>query len=269
MNKILLLLLICFSNFIYGQKKKAPAFDLADFDQKMEVAEWLCEYDNIAWQTSDSVMNQDKKELEKLGSEWFCFKQHDTWHAVFGKFENNKFDLVFHYMVENKGVISRTYETVDTSILHRYSRALKTASSQLTAMRDSVKIRFNQYIKENEDRTLSVWILPAFQPNSVAVYGGEFIYTIDETGNKILKDDSYYQGVFRGFKVDKPRDVWMDYQELTKPSLGTIFFVWYYKSYFTKIHIDNANSTSTVIKSNDQWVWIHVDKGQDKKKKRK
>ena len=105
-----------------------------------------------------------------------------------------------------------------------------------------MNLRFNQYIKENDDKTLSVWILPAFQPNSVAVYVGEFIYTIDETGTKVLHGDSYFLGDSRGFKVDNPREVLINYQDIEKPTLGAVFFAWYYKSYFTKIVIDNSES---------------------------
>lgn len=269
MNKILTLLFIGLTTLTYGQKSKGPNFDIADFNKKMEVAEWLYEYDMIAWITSDSVMSQDKKDLERLGSDWFCFQENDTWHAVYGKYEDKKFDLVFHFKVDSNGQVSKTTETVDTTLLHRYSRALQTASGQISDLKDSVNLRFNQYIKENDDKTLSVWILPAFQPNSVAVYGGEFIYKIDETGMKVLQDDSYFQGDFRGFKVDKPREIWINYQDIEKPTLGAIFFAWYYKSYFTKIVIDNSESISTPFKSDNSWTWIHAEKERDKKKSKK
>ena len=186
------------------------------------------------------------------------------WHAVYGKYENNKFDLVFHYKVYNKGKITRTSDKVDTTLLNKFSRALQTANNQLTSLKDTVNIQFNQYIKENNDKTLSVWILPAFQPNSVAVYGGEFIYTIDPTGNTVLKDDSYFQGKFRGFKVDNPREIWLNYQETDKPTLGAVFFAWYYKSYFSKIIIDNSKSISTPIKSGNNWTWLHAEKKPEK-----
>jgi len=268
MNKILTLLFIGLTTLTYAQKSKGPNFDIADFNKKMEVADWLCEYDMIAWRTSDSVMTQDKKDLARLGSDWFCFKKNNTWHAVYGKYENNQFDLVFHFIVDN-GEVNKTSETVDTSLLHRYSRALQTANGQIKTLKDTVSLRFNQYIKENDDKTLSVWILPAFQPNNVAVYGGEFIYTIDPTGTKVLTDDSYFQGEFRGFKVDNPIEIWLNYQETEKPTLGAVFFVWYYKSYFTKIVINNSKSFSTTIKSNDTWTWMHAEKVFEKKKKKK
>ncbi len=263
MNKIFTLLFIGLTTLTYGQN-----FDIEDFNKKMEIAEWLYEYDMIAWRTSDSVMAQDKKELERLGSDWFCFKKNDTWHAVYGKYENNQFDLVFHFKVDN-GNVSKTTENVDTTLLHRYSKALHTASGQITALKDTINLRFNQYIKENDDSTFSVWILPAFQPNSVAVYGGEFIYTIDKMGTKVLKDDSYFQGQFLGFKVDNPREIWINYRETQKPTLGAVFFAWYYKSYFTKIVIDNSKSISTPFKSDNSWTWIHAEKEPEKKKRKK
>lgn len=259
----LLFIVIGLTSLTYGQN-----FDVEDFNKKMEVAEWLYEYDMIAWRTSDSVMVQDKKELKRLGSDWFCFKTNDIWHAVYGKYENNQFDLVFHFKVDN-GIVSRTTEKVDTTLLHRYSKALHVANGQISALKDTINVRFNQYIKENDDSTFSVWILPAFQPNSFAVYGGEFIYKIDRTGTKVLKDNSYFQGQFRGFKVDKPREIWINYQETQKPTLGAVFFAWYYKSYFTKIVIDNSKSISTPFKSDNSWTWIHAEKESKKKKRKK
>lgn len=270
MKQLLSLLFVgLFTGFSVGQQSQSTAFDIADFSAKMETAEWLCQYDMVAWWTSDSVMTQDKKELERLGKEWFCFEQNDTWHAVYGKYENNTFDLVFHFEVDTKGNVSRTSNAVDTTVLHGYSRALQTANNQIAALKDSVSLMFNQYIKQNDDKTYSVWILPAFQPNSVAVYGGEFIYTIDATGTKVLKDESYYQGAFRGFKIDETAEIWLQYPEKDKPTLGSVFFVWYYKSYFAKIVIDNTNSISTTVKSGKEWTWIHGEKTPEKKKKKK
>ena len=269
MTKTLSLLLLFISSISFGQKSKGPAFDIADFNKKMEVAEWLYAYDQVAWKTSDSVMQQDPKEIERLGSDWFCFQENDSWHAVYGKYEHAVFDLVFHFIMDEQGAVRRTSESIDTSVLHPYARALQTAGAQMATLKDTVRLRFNQFIKKNEDHTFSVWIFPAFQPNSYAIYGGEFVYTLDPSGTSILQDDSYYQGQFRGFKVDNPREIWLNYRETEKPTLGAVFFAWYYKSYFTKIIIDNAKSQSTPFKSGNTWTWIHVEKSLDKQKKKK
>lgn len=249
--------------FAQSSEKKATKFDIVDFNKKFEVAEWLVKYDYVAWKTTDVVMTQDKKELEKLGREWFCFQdKNNLWHTVYGKYESDKFDLVFHFTMDAKAKITRETDKVDAEFLASHSKALNTAQSQMTiALKDNQAPRFNQYIKQNADKTFSVWLLPAFQTNGVAIYGGEFIYTIDQTGNKILKDESYLQSGFRGFKADNPREIWLNYREFEKPTLGAIFFVWYYKSYFTNIFIDNSKSTSTVIQTPDKnYLWTHVEK---------
>ena len=256
--------------FVFGQKPKAgkPDFDIPDFNEKLEVAEWLVRYDTVAWKTTDLLMTLDKAELTRLGQEWFCFQDKSgQWHAVYGKLENNKFDLVAHFVVQsNDGKITRTTDKIDNDFLVSHARALITARKKQKESIPADSPLHNQYIKRNADKSFTVWILPAFQPNNIAVYGGEFIYTIDPAGEKVTKDESYFQGAFRGFKADPPREIWLNYREQEKPTLGAIFFVWYYKKYFTSIFIDNSKSTSTVIKNGanaNGYMWVHVEK--DKK----
>lgn len=260
MKRLITIFLIAINTFSFAQNAGGPNFDIVDFNQKMEVVEWLCRYDMIAWVTSDSVMVQNEKDLERLGAEWFCIQKDNEWHAIYGKYENNSFDLVFHFKVDEKGKISKSTELIDTNLLNRFSRALQTANKQIQPMKDTISLSFNQYIKENEDKTITVWILPAFQPDNVAIYGGEFIYTMDQFGTTILKDETYFPGTFRGFKVGEPREIRLNYKDIEKPTLGAIFFAWYYKSYFTKIMIYNSKSNSVPIKSDNSWTWIHVER---------
>ena len=58
--------------------------------------------------------------------------------------------------------------------------------------------------------------------------------------------------------MDKPREIWLDYTQTEKPSLGAVFFAWYYKSYFTKIVIENSKSISTPFKTEDGGSWINA-----------
>ena len=255
---------------VFGQKNKKTTFDIKDFNQKASTSEWLYLYDAIAWWTSDSVMTEDEEEIQRLGSEWFCFQTEDkNWHAVYGKYENNKMNVIFHYLIDTAYKVSKTFASIDTSFLNLHAQALITANNQITAIKDSIPLNFNQYIKQNEDKTFTVWIFPAFQPNGLAVYGGEFIYKIDPTGTKILEDNSYYQGQFRGFNVDKPREIWLNYTELEKPTLGTVFFIWYYKKYFTYIKLDNKFYVTTTIKSGERYSWMHIEKKAKQKIKAK
>lgn len=269
LKTVALLLILSFVSFGQKDKSTAPNFDIAGFSEKLKVAEWLVKYDLVAWKTTDVVMTQDQKELEKLGSEWFCFQdKNGVWHAVYGKYADEKYEMVFHFTMDKDSKITRTNEKIDAEFLDLHSKALVKANQQLkVALKDAPTPRFNQYIKQNADKTFTVWLLPAFQTDGTAVYGGEFIYTFDQTANKILKDESYFQGAFRGFKTNPPREIWLNYRELEKPTLGAIFFVWYYKSYFTNIFIDNAKFTSTVIQPEPRnYTWVHVEKETSEKK---
>ena len=247
---------------VFGQTLKTTetAFDIDSFNKKFKIAQWLVAYDTVAWKTTDLVMAGDKAELARLGREWFCFQDSKgVWHAVYGKLENNKFDQVFHYVIDGSGKIARTTDKIDEAFLIANAKALQLAQKKLIEVIPAGSPTHNTYIKRNDDKTFNVWIFPAFQTNGVAVYGGEFIYTIDATAEKITKDESYFQGAFRGFNAKPPREIWLNYTEKEKPTLGSIFFVWYYKDYFTRISIKNAKSTSSVIKNGDEYMWVHVE----------
>ena len=260
---LFLLVLLPLSVFGQAPKKTGPDFDIVDFNKKFEIVEWLVAYDTVAWKTTDLLLSSDKAELERLGREWFCFQDaRNAWHAVYGKLDGNKFDQVFHYVVDSSGKISRTTDKIDEKFVLLHARALDLALKKLAQAIPANSPRHNSYIKQNSDKTFTVWLLPAFQPDGVAVYGGEFIYTIDPAAEKITRDESYFQGNFRGFKAKPPREIWLNYRETEKPTLGSIFFVWYYKEYFTKIFIDNLKSTSTVVKNDNQYMWVHVEKDQ-------
>ncbi|HEU4770354.1 MAG TPA: hypothetical protein VFS77_23510 [Pyrinomonadaceae bacterium] len=261
-SRILLLVLLPLT--VFGQTPRAePAFDIAGFNKKFEIVQWLVAYDTVAWKTSDLVMAADKAELARLGREWFCFQDSKSgWHAVYGKLENNSFDQVFHYVVDGTGKIERTADKIDEQFLIAHAKALQLALKKINEVMPAGSPTHNTYIKRNDDQSFNVWVFPAFQPNSVAVYGGEFVYTIDAVAQKITRDDSYFQGAFRGFNVKPPREIWLNYREKEKPTLGSIFFVWYYKEYFTKIYIDNAKSTSSLIKNGSEYMWVHAEKDQ-------
>jgi len=274
MKNLSLLILILLSTVIaLGQtrEKATPQFDIADFNKKFKDAEWLVRYDYMAWKSTDLVRNQDPKELAKLGREWFCFQDVDkVWHAVYGKFENSRYNLVFHFKMNEASKIVKTEEKVDNEFLNSHAKALFTANKDVAdRLKDRDAPRFNQYVRKNADETISVWILPAFQTNGLAVYGAEYIYTLDKNGNKIIKDESYEQENFRGFKSSPRREIWLNYEEVEKPPLGAIFFVWYYKPYFTKINLETSRSISTVIKDEKMgYMWVHVEKqAEDSKKK--
>lgn len=270
MRSIIIFALFAFlvgTGFSQKPSVDVPDFDIVDFNKKFETAQWLVDYDNVAWKTTDVILQLDKKELERLGQEWFCFQDADKlWHAVYGKLTAAGYQLGFHFTMDPSGKIAKSEVKLDQSFLTRHARALSTGRAKLMATVPEGSPTFNQYIKENSDKTFSVWLFPAFQTDGLAAYGGEGIYTIDQSGQKVTKDESYFQLYFRGFKTKPLREVQLNYSEMKKPSLGAIFFVWYYKSYFTNILIDNEKSTSTLVRSDKGYVWVHVEKDSEKPK---
>ena len=148
----------------------------------MDTVSWLCKYDDIAWWTSDSVAATSKEEQAKLGSEWFCYPESSVWHDLYGKVDNGTFRIVYHYTVDSNNTIRRVQSSADTSKLNSFARAIANGTRLLNDYPDTTKVRCNQYLKQNDDKTISAWFLPAFTQNGIAVYGGEFYYHFDKTG---------------------------------------------------------------------------------------
>jgi|SRR5690554_450680 len=265
MKKIIVILI----TFLGLNLIQAQEFDMKDFNEKTQTAEWLLDYDLVAWYSTDSLRTKDPEKLSKLGREWFCFQDSENiWHSIYGKFENGKYNQVFHFIVKSQSEVTETDEQIDPIFLNRHGQALSTAFSEMKPISDSTSVRFNHYIKENDKGNLDVYIFPAFQPNGTAVFGGEFIYEISPK-SKIIKDESYYKGEFLGFKTEEPREIWLDYTNLKKPTLGSVFFTWYYKDYFTRINIDNKTSFTTLIKGSEGFHWTTIIKDSKTEAKKK
>lgn len=264
MKRLIIAAFVLISATAICQKSPAKAKDPYDdfmkkFYLKMDTVEWLCEYDKIAWWTSDSVFATSKAEQKKLGAEWFCFKIENLWHALYGKYEENNFTMVYHYTVDSENNIVRLKQKVDNMTQNSYARAIVNASLLHEKYPDTQRVRFNQYVKQNLDKTLSVWLLPAFTTNSIAVYGGEFYYLFDSTGVNLISKNEYSIG-YRGFKPVGKKEISLDYSSFEEPPLSSIFFVWYYKDYFYRILINSKHFTSSAIRDDNHYTWIHAAK---------
>ncbi len=225
----------------------------------MDTVTWLCEYDNIAWWTSDSVSASPAEEQSKLGAEWFCFKKEDLWHAAYGKFVNGQYQMAYHYVVDTNNSIRRSYSTIDTFTSNSFCRGLINGTNLLNKYPDSIKVKFNQYIKRNQDGTIAVWFFPAFTSKGIAVWGGEFYYLFDSTGNNLVLKSEFSQG-YKGYKPDPKKEIWLEYENVDEPTLGGAFFVWYYRTYFDRIVVDAKKIKSTVFHDEKGYYWVHATK---------
>ena len=265
MKRLLLLATaILYLNIVPAQK-----FDIADFNEKLETTEWLYTYDKIAWWSTDFLMTKEQEKIKLLGREWFCFQDSlNVWHSVYGKYLNGQYNQIFHFIVNAKNDIQESPKQIDKAFLNSHGKALQKSFKQMKSIKDSTSIRFNHYIKKNGEGNFDIYIFPGFQKDGTAIYGGEFIYEISPS-NEIINDRSYFQGQFRGFKTDPPREIGLNYRELEKPTLGSVFFAWYYKDYFTEIHIDNKESFSLPLKDGKNFTWLNVEKNLKKEAREK
>ena len=254
---------------LFSKSLDAQAFNFQDFDNHVETAEYLCAYDKIAWWTSDVVVTEDKEELAKLNRIWFCLPFEDSWRAYYGYQEGGDFIPVFQYEVDSSNQVKRIFEPRDSVLLNPLSRALSNAFEQMESSNPPTALRFNQYIRKTEKDEIEVWILPAFQPSSTAVFGGEFYYKYDSSGNELMTKEIYLQDEYRGFKVDEPREIWLDYTDIDEPTIGAVFFVMYYKNYFTSINLETSKSISTLVSGDGTYNWVHILKETKKKRKKK
>lgn len=263
MKTRLLLLALLLTQLAWAQPKNRQRFNHQAFAEKLSIAEWMSEYDSIAWRMSDLVTMATYEQLERMDRrEWFCFRGTDSlWNAVYGKFNDTAYDLVLHYKLLENDTIDAVCDPPDTAMLHSVCRAVRIAYREAGLILGKSSTRFNKFVRYHADRTVSIWLLPALQSLGIAVYGGEFYYHFDASGTAVLDKEEYYQGSIKGFKTGKPREVRLSYEDAAAPTQGAVYFAVQYRKYFTDIHIDTRESTSVQSFSPGKgYYWLHADK---------
>lgn len=229
-----------------------------DFNENLKTATWLHWYDNVAWLSSDAVLEQDKNRIEQLGHEWFVYDSDDTPNAVFGRYDPEKdtYDPVFHFIIDkgtNKALL--TNDPVDSSFALCRARALYNAKQELDKTIKEIPVSMNQYIRMLASEELEVWFLPGSIDN-VLIYGVELCFTFDKNGEKLLKKHVLNRG-FRGINPDKTKKINIGNGTYPVPSVGEIFFSLTFERNFEKIYIASKYYLSSKIDYDGQSAWVH------------
>lgn len=247
----------------HGQGSARQNIDTVSFTEKLELVKWFVEYDNTVIRTTDSLAHHHRELIPGIGQEWFCYQdKKKLWHTVFGKFKDTYYDLAFNYYIDKAGVV-RIYDgKSDTAFLNSHARALLITIRGMKTISDTSNVRFNQYIRQNKDKTIDVWFLPAIQPDGTAVYGGEFYFKYDATGMKLLSRNSEYLGRFLMFRLGVKKEAFLNYKKMEQPTLGSIYFAWYCKDHFPKLNIDTKYNYSSLRKDTllKVYKWTHITK---------
>jgi hypothetical protein len=229
------------------------AFDTTQFNKQLEIANHLIEYEFYTQLAKDKY----SKIPETYDFEWFSYKDNNTWHSVGGNSIGNTFAIKSQIIFDSIGNISDYDHIPDTQKLNSLGSAFAFANSKFQIIRDTSSIYFNSFVISNPDKTISIRYLPAFQPSGQALYGCEWEYIFDKTGNNLLSQNSYINHI-TGVWIGQPRELRLNYRNTDKPTIGSIFFALSFRDYFTQIRIDTQFSTNTTSKDiNGYYSWGH------------
>lgn len=254
MSKTLLLILFIPFFALSGKAQSAGhEFDTIQFNQYLDFANQLIEYEFYTKQATDKISQQEDVSV----IEWFSYKENNTWHTVGGNFKDDSFRISRHVIFDSINSISDYTGMYDTLKLNASGSALSMANTQFQLIRDTCNLYFNSFVHCNPDQTISVWFLPAFQPSGQAIYGYEWEYIFDKTGKNLVRQNSH-TNILTGIWIGQPRELWLNYRNTDKPTVGSVFFALSFRDYFTRLRIDTRVSISTTSKNAaGNYIWTH------------
>lgn len=231
------------------------------FSARCSLATALALDDRAAWWTSDSITAAPPINLDSLDNTWFVRTTDEKRLVFYGRYAplTDTYTVKYAFEVANDSSITRLDLTVDTTTLE-YARAVYTGIRRFQSILDSFMLdfKFNHYIRRNDDRTFSMWFLPAGIDNYCA-YGLEIYLSINTAGTSILASE-ITGNELKYFEPKKhPEAIELDNTCDVVPSIGNIFFVITFGKHFKRITIKNKNSISMATLSSDNvsWQWMH------------
>ena len=254
MKKTFLFAFLIPVSILWGKAQTSgQVFDTVQFNKQLELVNQLIEYETY----TQLVIDKFSRQPETSDLEWFSFKENNIWHSVGGNSDGISFIIKNHVTYDTIYGISEYTGNSDSSKLSAFGSALSIANSQFQIIRDTSSIYFNSFVIRNPDQTISVRYLPAFQPSGQAIYGCEWEYIFDKTGKNLLSQNSFLNRI-TGVWIGQPRELWLNYRNTDKPTIGSIFFALSFRDFFTRIRIDTRISTSTTTKdARGNYTWTH------------
>jgi len=252
MKSFITTLFLTFPIFCFSQlsETEVEKFMKTHYDQ-VEVASKMLAYDHVAWVSSDSIKTLSREELSSYGGKWFCYLDSTgIYHALYGAYDST-FTLTAHYLVDSTTfAVNRTYEPFDTIRAIQYSKAYDLALSRKQEFLGSDdQLRYNHFIFRS-DSSINVHFIPAFQPNGYMIYGAEQHYTLNLEATLIIDTLEYYHE-YRAYQAAPNEEITIAYENLDYTSIGAVFFLMYYESYFKSITILTKHYATSFLTGKD------------------
>lgn len=240
---------------VHGQ---GVPFPVEEFDENLATARWLVAYDRCAWRSTDELLKQPRESLQGLSPVWLCLEQGGAWDAVYGQWDEaaDQYRVAFHYRVARDTVVL-TRTPLDTARLNSAARAISTTLRSLPAAFAQSGARFNTYVQPRGDSALSVWVLPAWQTNGVALFGAEARHDYRSDG-RVRVGEQVIEGPLRGTRPDTTVAFRIDSNGAGVPTVGDLVFFFLMRPYFASIRIQTERFSSTIVRTNQDEAWVHV-----------
>lgn len=254
MNKVLaLVVLILALEARINAQTAAQQFDTAQFADHLEFANWLIEYEYFTQMGSEKYIHQPEENVPL----WYSYNQNSNWFIVGGKGDNESFGIIHHQQSDSLYQISDFKGSYDTSMIQGMGMALTQAEKQFQLVRDTSNLFYNSFAYQNSDKTISIWYLPALQPSGQAIYGCEWEYVFEKTGKTLIRKNSVITKI-TGIWIGQPRELWLNFRDTDKPTVGSLYFTLSNRDYFTRLRIDTQISYSTTTRENSgEYSWSH------------
>jgi hypothetical protein len=247
------------STTAYGQSydEIARQFPMAAFTEREKVARWLLAYDRVAWITSDSAAVADPAEQQRLGPEWFCWRQDSLWHAFYGRYSEaeDRYDIVLHYAVERDGAVHRSQAGIDTARATRFARVIHASHLHIRSLVPA-GLRMNAYVRERDNGQIEAWYLPAWQTNGFIIHGAQLMFAFDPPGRRLI-DSMVEIRPIHGALPDSTQTFSVYEDDNSVPSIGSIFLMLAYHPYFAHVYVYSQHFLSSYLPREDG-VWIHA-----------
>jgi hypothetical protein len=229
--------------------------DTSAFNHLLKTARWLTDYEAVCWSANETDQRFSQKPFIRLGQGGFCRPDNTgKWHIYYT--EQNDAHILSHWIVTTDKVEKQEPAEADNSFTY-VLKALQDVSFQLKDIADSMNIHLDQFVKIREDGSLDIFVFPSFQPSGQGIYGAEWRFHYSAEGVKLPEFNSFIKEL-KGVWIGQPRELWLDYTTVDAPTMGAVYFAWYYKDFFTRIHINCRLCKSTLEKdAAGYYHWSH------------
>ena len=253
---IVLFTLIIFNNSLKSTESSKKEY-LENFSKTSWNAFQIYNIDKALYLSLDLLKNENSDSIKKISNYRFCLQDSlNNYNVIYGYPENGKFIWLFNYKCDSSYTFTVDKYKKDTNI-----------TSLLYKLVNQKEYIIEKYAKKNVDLTyytfvnsdsINLFILPSWQNSQLAVYGPEFCYTYNSTGEQIDSLTIDKEPLGFSIKNDSESEIYLDLRDKDFVSLGSVFFTLLYKEFFKEVYIETKNEKSYLIDIKDfRWGHIH------------